>query len=173
MIERIELPEFPAGLASEAEALRPELPSNISPTLVSDAPDLNTQIGQMILAGFNGQQLTPASPIIKDVKEARIGSVALFGRNIASARQVSLLTSALQSIAEIPLIISVDQEGGQVRRLGSIFGLNTNYSAAQLGRLNDLGTTHSFAEITAKTLKQVGINLNLAPVVDVLSLIHI
>lgn len=150
----------------EAGLPRPELPDAIHPRLGGASKSLDVQIGQMILAGFNGQQLTPQSSIVQDVQQNRIGSVALFGRNVVSTEQVQTLTRTLQQNAEIPLLISIDQEGGRVRRLGSTFGLRTNFSAAQLGNLNDLEATQSYAQQTAQTLRRLGINLNLAPVVD-------
>lgn len=165
LTENLQIPTLESPNTTTAITI-PPLPEAITPSIGGTAIPLKTKIGQMILAGFNGQRLSDSSPIIQDIAQNHVGSVALFGRNIVDAEQLSQLTTALQGVAEVPLLISVDQEGGQVSRVGSRFGLPSTYSAAQLGRLNDLETTQRFAEKTAKTLRSLGINLNLAPVVD-------
>jgi beta-N-acetylhexosaminidase len=63
-------------------------------------------------------------------------------------------------------LVAIDQEGGQICRLKETFGFPATVSAQHLGRLNDLALTHEQATTIAKTLAQLGINLNLAPAVD-------
>ncbi|MEM7129733.1 MAG: glycoside hydrolase family 3 protein [Chloroflexota bacterium] len=149
------------------EVNAPPLPGPITPQLGSQSITLEQQIGQMIMTGFDGAYLNEKSPIIQDIHNQRIGGVALFGRNVESVPQLQTLTSMLQQAAPNPLLISVDQEGGRVRRIGSTFGISYNYSAAQLGALDDLQATADYANEMAKVLSNLGINLNLAPVVDV------
>ena len=126
---------------------------------------LETKIGQMILVGFSGLQVASNSLLMRDVQLGRIGGVALFDYNIQSFEQTQSLTSSLQSAAARPLIVSADQEGGRVHRLGASFGLAENFSAQELGT-KDIYATHTFAKAVAKILAEAGINLNLAPVVD-------
>ncbi len=129
-------------------------------------PPLDVQIGQMLLIGFRGQVIYASSSIMREIQEQHIGGVVLFGDNVQSPAQVQAMTSALQKASAIPLLVAVDQEGGQVMRLGRRFGITTAYSAQALGEQNDLATTTAEAELFAQTLTKAGINLNLAPVVD-------
>ncbi len=137
--------------------------------------DLDFKIGQMILVGFRGLALTDDNPIVQDLRERHIGGVVLFDfdvpsnspvRNIQSPAQLAALTAQLQANASAPLIISTDQEGGNVVRLKEKFGFPQTVSEQYLGTRNDLALTRQNAETMARSLAGVGINLNLAPVVD-------
>lgn len=137
---------------------------------------LEDKIGQMILVGFRGLQLTGDEQIIRDIKLGRVGGVVLYdrdvalqsdSRNILSPGQLKSLTSTLQSSAKIPLFIAIDQEGGRVNRLKEKFGFPASVTQQYLGDLNNPDSTKFYADRTANTLSSVGINLNFAPVVDV------
>lgn len=99
-----------------------------------------------------------------------MGGVVLFRYNVATPEQMLILTSGLQRASLVanglPLIVSMDQEGGLVNRLNSRFGLSRNYSAADLGRMDDIVLTRAYGEEIALNLRRVGVNMNLAPVVD-------
>ncbi len=151
-----------------------------SPTILdhkeSPPVDLDVKIGQMILAGFRGYTLKEKNPIVADLQDRDLGGVVLFDydvatqkykRNIESPEQLAALDEALQAATPVPpLLISVDQEGGRINRLKPAYGFPPSYSQQYLGTLNDRQFTHECAEITAHTLQSAGINLNLAPVVD-------
>jgi beta-N-acetylhexosaminidase len=138
--------------------------------------DLEVKIGQMILAGFRGYALKEKNPIVADLQGRFLGGVVLFDydvathktkRNIESPEQLAALDQALQAATPVqPLLISIDQEGGRINRLKPAYGFPPSYSQQYLGTLNDLDFTHQCAETTARTLQSAGINLNLAPVVD-------
>lgn len=138
--------------------------------------DLDAKIGQMILAGFRGYTLKDRNPIVADLEDRWLGGVVLFDydvalgkykRNIRSPQQLQELDAELLDTTPIPpLLISVDQEGGRVSRLKPAYGFPPSYSQQYLGTLGDPEFTHECATTTAQTLKSVGINLNLAPVVD-------
>jgi beta-N-acetylhexosaminidase len=136
---------------------------------------LEVKIGQMLMVGFRGLEVDAGQPIIQDIQERYLGGVVLFdydvptgtpSRNIQSPAQVKALVTRLQSFSTIPLLVAIDQEGGKVCRLKEEFGFPPTVSAQALGRLNDLAATYEQATQMAKTLVQLGINLNLAPVVD-------
>jgi len=136
---------------------------------------LDVKIGQMIMIGFRGLFVTDDHPIVRDLREFHVGSIVFFAYdvannvpvfNIESPEQVRRLTRSLQGFAASPLLISIDQEGGKVNRLIHEQGFPPSVSAAYLGSLNDLNTTRRYAESTGKTLSEIGINLNLAPDVD-------
>ena len=142
----------------------------------SDADvDIKVKIGQMLMVGFRGLTVDDASPIIRDIREERIGGVILFDydvpsaspvRNIASPVQVKKLVAALQEGAPVPLFVAIDQEGGRVCRLKESYGFPPSVSARHLGSLDSVETTKRYADVTAGTLAGLGINLNFAPVVD-------
>ena len=88
---------------------------------------LDQLVGQLIIAGFRNDKVTDSSNISAYIKKYNLSGVILYDedlqknglgtRNIKSPDQVKNLTNTLQSISEIPLFISIDQEGGQVNRL--------------------------------------------------------
>jgi beta-N-acetylhexosaminidase len=140
---------------------------------------LREKIGQMLLAGFRGFQISNLHPIARDLAERNLGGVILYdqdtadptrpGRNIQSRRQVKALVKSLQRRARTPLLIAIDQEGGQVNRLKTAYGFAETISHQELGTINRPEQTFAHAERTALTLLDLGINLNLAPVVDLMA----
>ncbi|NGP77292.1 glycoside hydrolase family 3 protein [Balneolaceae bacterium YR4-1] len=137
---------------------------------------LDEKIGQMIKVGFRGLTVAEDNPIVQDIRKYHIGGVVLFDydvprdtavRNISSADQVQELVQDLQSYADIPLIVAIDQEGGRVARLKPKYGFEKSVSAQYLGGLQNPDSTRKYARQTGETLSELGINTNLAPVVDV------
>lgn len=161
---------------SASPATATELPSPSPPDV-----DLRTKIGQMLLVGFRGTTAATSAALLADIRERALGGVVLFSidqptgspiRNIESPEQLAALTAALQAEAlaaqpGLPLTISVDEEGGEVARLGPSHGFPATESAAALGARNDPAYTEDAGAAIAATLVAAGINLNLAPVVDV------
>lgn len=147
--------------------------NNGTPT--SSTP-LETMIGQMIMIGFQGSTPTQIGPTLELVRQGLIGGVILYDENmttyppqrhnIRSPRQIAALTAALQEAASIPLFIAIDQEGGQVNRLKPEYGFPLIPAWGEIGTEPDIGKTGAFAEQIAKELHHLGINLNLAPVLD-------
>ncbi len=127
----------------------------------------------MFLVGFTGCSVGADHWIGRAIKEDHLGGVILFDRNIdgsvqniRSPEQLRTLTDSLQELAEIPLLVAVDQEGGQVCRLKERDGFPATVSAAELGRLDSIQATAEHAGRIARMLRASGINFNLAPVVD-------
>lgn len=147
-------------------------PNNNSP---EDVP-LEEKIGQMLLIGFRGMEITENDQIAKDIQAGRVGGVVLFDvdvalgyteRNIQSPQQVTSLNSQLQSYARSHnLLIAVDQEGGVVARLKEKYGFPENVSQQYLGDLNNDDSTKYYGARTANTLMNNRFNTNFAPVVD-------
>ncbi len=129
---------------------------------------LEQQIGQLFMVGFHG---TSASPDIIDlIQRCHVGGVILFSRNIGTAQEVAALTRSLQAAAKAaghryPLLISIDQENGMVRRLGDDMTAFPGNMA--LGAVGSEQTVQDVAQATGEELKALGINMNLAPVADV------
>lgn len=137
---------------------------------------LRTEIGQMLMVGFRGTTLTKENHIYNDIKELKIGGVILFEydapsrkrpRNITSRSQLKKLCSDLQAINDEKLLIAIDQEGGKVSRLKEKYGFPTFAGAKQMAASGSTDSTAYWSNLTAKTLKQLGINLNFAPCTDV------
>ncbi len=130
----------------------------------------DTRAGQHLMAGFEGTE-APAS-LLARVRAGRIGGVILFKRNIESAAQTAVLINTLQVAAlasplEAPLLVGIDQEGGRVSRLSPDFTL---FPAARgFGDLNQPALAREAARITGAELEAVGVNVNFAPTVDVLT----
>ena len=151
-----------------------------SPTPAPAGPTLREKIGQMLLVGFRGTDASTASAVLADISDHTLGGVVLFSfdqptgspvRNIVSPEQLTALTATLQEATATngslaPLLIAVDEEGGQVARLGPDHGFPPTQSAAELGEHDNVRITRRAGRGIALTLLQAGINLNLAPVVD-------
>jgi len=125
---------------------------------------LRRQIGQLLIAGFNGHQIPPELRSL--AKEFGLGGVILFARNIGEPEQVAeLCFEASRLVPNLPSWVSVDQEGGRVARLKAPF---TEWPPmATLGRSGDTRLAERFARALAAELKAVGITLDYAPVLDV------
>jgi beta-N-acetylhexosaminidase len=125
---------------------------------------LRGQIGQLLIAGFDGQQ--PPVELRSIAREFGLGGVILFARNVAEPEQVAeLCYDAARLSPPLPLWVSVDQEGGRVARLKAPF---TEWPAmATLGRSGDVRLAERFARAMASELKAVGITLDYAPVLDI------
>lgn len=140
-----------------------------------DTIPLETKIGQMLMVGFHGFSVSDTSHIIRDITEYKTGGVILFdyhvperspNRNIESPSQTTQLIHDLQALSEVPLFMAVDQEGGRVARLKTDRDFPQHRSAAYLGKLNNPDSTRYFARSMAKSLHELGFNVNFAPVVD-------
>lgn len=143
-------------------------------------PTLREKIGQLLIIGFRGCTPAECDLIVRDIREHRIGGIILFDqdmtggtidtanrrRNIESPTQVKSLLAHLQAQSRIPLLTAIDQEGGRVNRLKPAYGFPASISHEELGRLDQTAETYRHTAATAQTLASLGLNLNLAPVVD-------
>ena len=121
-------------------------------------------VGQRLMVGFDGTDLNMDLKYL--IKDLHVGGLILFTRNIVAPEQVRHLCLSAQEYArscgEPALFIAVDQEGGSVARLKSPF---TEFpgNTYMKGRQDAV----TFARVSAKELLDVGINMNMAPVLDV------
>jgi len=125
---------------------------------------IRRDIGQLLIGSLPGTTITPE--IRSLAKEFSLGGVILFARNIEAPEQVAEMSVDVQGLAtDLPLWVSVDQEGGRVARLKAPF---TEWPPmAVLGRSGDVQLAERFATALAAELKAVGITLDYAPVLDV------
>ena len=142
-------------------------------------PPPTLRVAELLLVGFRGTEVEGNDEIRRLVCNVKVGGVILFERNattgqprnLVSPEQVAKLTADLQGLARQcarrPLFIAVDAEGGQVMRLSTRLGYPPSLSASEMGQGDDPAATEAEARRVAVTLREAGINWNLAPVVDV------
>ncbi|MEN8245610.1 MAG: beta-N-acetylhexosaminidase [Thermodesulfobacteriota bacterium] len=120
--------------------------------------------GQRLMVGFEGTHFN--SDLIFLIDTLKIGGLILFSQNIVDPDQVRDLCSAAQERAKAcgqpPLFIAIDQEGGKVARLKAPF---TEFAGNP--HMRSIGDATLFADVTARELASIGINMNMAPVLDV------
>ena len=145
--------------------------------LTGIAPDpgrleaLEPELGSLLLVGFHGTDAAGNADLDALLCQVRIGGTVLFARNIVDAGQVARLTGALRDRAAAcngrKLLVAADAEGGNVMRLAPSAGWPGTFSAQELGQANDFVLTELEARRIGRMLRAVGINWDLAPVVDV------
>jgi beta-N-acetylhexosaminidase len=118
------------------------------------------------MIGMQGTQ--PSSRLLADIRAGRVGSVILFGANIVNRSQLQALTGSLQRAARAggnpPLLIATDQEGGQVKRLPAG---PPDLSPPQIAARASTAVAYGEGRATGRYLKGLGVNWDLAPVLDV------
>lgn len=131
-------------------------------------PALTTRqlVGQHLIYAYAG--LRPPAALEHRISHGEAAGVILFNRNIASRAQLRAQLARLQSIPRpatlrAPLLVMIDQEGGFVKRLSGA----PQRSPAQIGRSGSTSLARSEGVATAANLHGVGINVDLAPVLDV------
>ena len=145
-------------------------------SVLSAGVSLEHKIGQMLMVGFHGISAPNNSQICRDIKTYNLGAVILFDynpvnkskpKNIANVKQLKNLTKQLQSCSKDgKLLIAVDQEGGRVQRLKSKYGFYGKFpKASDVIKMDQSKIKATYSKMS-KELKSVGINYDLAPVVD-------
>ncbi len=132
---------------------------------------LDIKIGQMIMLGIGGDtEISPDNKILADIKAQKLGGILIYEKNITkenSVESLKELVATLKKDAQIPLLVSIDEEGGKVNRLKQKYGFPKTVSAKYLGEINDIDSTKYYSDIIAHNLLDLGINVNYAPVLDV------
>ncbi len=156
-------PRRPAlGAAHRRSAARRPAPARLA------AAPIHRRIGGLLLLGFEGTE--PGDPGVERIaaalEDGLAGGVLLLGRNVRSKAQLRRLIGHLRGRAGTPPpLVAVDQEGGRVQRFGPAAGFAAVPSAARLGAGAPEAASARYAAM-ARELAEVGVNLNLGPVVD-------
>lgn len=140
-------------------------PSKLSTTNIIESLTLDEKIGQMIMAGIDGTTTEPET--INLIEDYKVGGIIFFSKNLTSYSQSLQLVNGIKrmnSVNKIPLFLSVDQEGGSVRRLPGLEELPSN---KEIGLKRDPNLSYQIGEILAKELYAFGMNMNYSPVMDV------
>ena len=131
---------------------------------------LEDKVAQMMMVGFHGQSIATSPELATVVGAYHVGGVVLVEANAHDPRQVSRLTAELQSLATssgagIPLFIAINHEGGTVIRITTGATEFPGNMAVAATRWSDYAYISS--ALAAQELRAMGINMNLAPVLDV------
>jgi beta-N-acetylhexosaminidase len=133
---------------------------------VVEEMSVREMVGQMFVVSVGGTE--PDYYVEKVVRERNVGGVILFGHNMESEGQVEALTGSLQELSlrtepAVPLLVAVDQEGGQI---ASAPWVAPQPAAAEVGRRGDPAEARAVAKRIGTELLWAGVNTNFAPVVD-------
>lgn len=127
---------------------------------------LEEKIGQIFLIQLEENEITDKT--INMIKKYKIGGIILYKRNYQNYKQMVELINKLKEINRentIPLFISIDQEGGRVNRMPSEILPIRN--ASKIAATGDINIVKESASIISKMLKETGISINYAPVLDI------
>ena len=138
---------------------------------------LRRYAAQMLMVGFKGDSINDQSDAARYVRDLKVGAIVLFdvdltgdatigSRNVTSTGQLETLTKKLQSYADYLLLIALDQEGGRVVRMKTQYGFQPIVSAKYLGETDNEDTTRFYGHRMGEQLHSHGVNINLAPVLD-------
>jgi len=127
---------------------------------------LEEKIGQLLLVGIDGYDMN--DPTADLIQNYRVGGVILYGRNVKGTKQLLDLTNALKTsntANNIPLFISVDEEGGAVSR--SPKEVKKLPTARAIGKTEDVDLAYEVGNLLGAMVKSFGYNMNFAPVLDI------
>ena len=144
-------------------------PTPSRPELLLSKMTLEQKVGQVMAIGFGATAVIPA---VKELlNDLHIGAIVIFDANIESPPQLAQLIrdaqEATQANGDPALIVAVDQEGGPVARLRENVGFTEFPSAMAMAATGDVNNARLAAQAMAGEMKAVGINMNLAPDMDV------
>lgn len=158
---------FRSDLISLEQLSQPLVKTTLSQ--LTDGLSLEEKVGQLLMVHFNGETDNEDAKTL--IQKAHVGGIIYYNwaNGLHSPSQVKQLSKSLQTLAQqnlhpIPLLIAVDQEGGRVARLREGF---TKVPSNQELAATNRQSIEQYAAIVGKELLSVGININLAPVIDI------
>lgn len=131
-----------------------------------DTMTLDEKIGRMVMVGLEGY--TPDEKTMEMIEKYHVGGFILFSRNIEGPDQLTALLNSLKaanSRSKIPLLLSVDQEGGRVSRMPK--ELERFPDNQTVGKVNLEEFSYKLGALLAECVKAFGFNMNFAPVLDI------
>ncbi len=143
--------------------------TSFSQEVTTDSLDI--KIGQMLMLGIGSDtEIRSDNKMLADIKAQKLGGILLYEKNITklnSVENLKKLIATLRKDAVLPLLVSIDEEGGKVNRLKQKYGFPKTVSAKYLGEIDAIDSTKYYSDIVAHNLLLLGINVNYAPVLDV------
>jgi len=161
----VEVTAAPAPTLAPTPTLAPEPTPTATPDPIAAqiaAMSIEEKCGQLLVAGIEG--LTAGADAIYAVTEVNAGGIILFRRNIGSAEQVAALNQSLRSLATLPLLLCVDEEGGRVTRMPP-----DRKPLPAAGKLTAKTDFYALGKTLGEELIALGYNVDFAPVLDVFS----
>jgi beta-N-acetylhexosaminidase len=126
---------------------------------------LEQQIGQLFFIGLPGTEFDEETRSL--VQHVLPGGVIIFGRNVARAEQLRSLLDGVRDVSPVAPLCGIDQEGGLVDRLRRI--CTPMPSARTIRQHGDLAAARALGRITGEVLQLLGINMNFAPVMSIMT----
>ena len=142
----------------------PQKPMTLSEKV--ESMTIEEKIAQMLIISFNG---TTVNSNIQKSLAYNPGGVILFANNIGTYNNTVKLVKDVQSLVNIPLLVSIDQEGGRVQRIKDMTGVTNIPPMWEVGQSGDVNKAYATGKTIGSDLKQFGINMNFAPVLDIVA----
>ena len=135
---------------------------------------LEDKIGQMIIVSASGFGTSLSNEFSDIINTVHPGGIIVMSDNVDSKNQLSTLINSINELnnkyTDLPLIWSIDQEGGRVQRLTSNnVGATTIPNMYDLGKTNNTELAYNVGKVIGEELKVFGFNMNFAPVADIWS----
>ncbi len=126
---------------------------------------IEQQIGQFFFIGLPGTELDGETKLL--LNEIQPGGLIIFGRNVAAPDQLRSLIDGASELLPNPPLVGIDQEGGLVDRLRRVF--TPMPAARKIREHGDLAAARSLGTITGEVLRILGLNINFAPVMSIMT----
>src|ERR1043166_1131596 len=126
---------------------------------------IEQQVGQFFFIGLPGTTIDAEAREL--IEEIQPGGVIIFGRNVASPRQLRNLLDGVRALLPTPPLLGIDQEGGLVDRLRKIFPPMP--SARAIRQHGDLAGVRTLGRVTGELLRMLGFDINFAPVMSIIT----
>jgi len=163
--------EATATVTQEIESWKPnEIPNDENLRSFVNQMPLADKIGQMMVVGFQGQSLSESPELSALISSYYVGGIVLLKPNAHDPQQIARLITEAQGLSaqtgsHIPLFVAINHEGGTVVRITEgVTGFPGNMAIAATERSD---YAYTAAALAAEELRAMGINMNLAPVLDV------
>lgn len=134
---------------------------------------LQEKIGQLLIVNLellddNSECIKITKTMKEKIKNYSVGGVIFFARNIDNPKQTKQFIQSLQKTSKIPMFISVDEEGGEISRIGNNPKMKTTKfpSMAEIGKTGDENKAFEVGDTIGKEIKELGFNLDFAPIAD-------
>lgn len=136
---------------------------------ILDNLSLEEKIGQMLIVSDYNTSMT--DELLTNFNEVKPGGFILFGENIKSYEQTTNLIKDIKNTSNIPLFISIDQEGGRVQRIKKLPDATVSIIPPMynLGLTNDTNLAYEVGKVIGEELRVFDINMDFAPVLDIYS----
>ncbi|WP_019849675.1 beta-N-acetylhexosaminidase [Desulfitobacterium sp. PCE1] len=171
--QRINLQDFNTPMPGQQGGNNPTAPSEETPVIDPlkeriQAMTLEEKVGQLVMVGVDGYEINANAQQL--IQNYHVGGFVLLKKNVNDTQQMLKLLNALKDtngVNKIPLFLALDEEGGRVSRMPSEF--KKMPSSLRVGAQNNGALGKRMGEILGREVKEFGMNVNFAPVLDIFS----